>query len=146
MPIWYRACKSGHRCFTHPITIGAKSDSVECTFSGATPIISVQSIPGQGDFTTTLDSSTITPLGDGWSVLTQTHTYYGLSNPIGENFIISAPAAGTTWIDHVVIDTQVSSDYRSLRRTRPAEGDGGGGEGGMITIYLPRDEVKILMF
>ena len=91
-----------------------KQDVVQITFSGDTPVLSVLPIPGKVDFSTSLDSSSITTLGDGWKVLTQRHTYYGLSNPSGENFVISVPDGGATWIDHVVIDTQTLPEPATL--------------------------------
>lgn len=83
----------------------AKLDCLQVVYFGDLPVVSVEEIAGHGSFTTVLDSVSVVPLADGWFHATYYHTLMGTASPSRELFVLEAPLNGTTWIDHLVIDT-----------------------------------------
>lgn len=90
------------------VSIAWKLAVVQALYFGAVPEISSLSIPGQGDFTAVETGRSITPIGNGWSVLHVNHEYFtttGMS-PSAELFVFGAPAGETSLIAAISIDTQ----------------------------------------
>jgi hypothetical protein len=95
-------------------TIGCKVVDFGITYYGDAPIVSIDPIPGDGDFTTTLDDIDTIPQPDGWTFARYDFTLYAQDSPSAEACEIASSASGATYLDGIVIDTQVVPEPTSL--------------------------------
>jgi hypothetical protein len=89
------------------IEVGCKLPEIAITYYGSPPLVSVNPVAGYGDFTTSLDNVQTTLLPDGWTFARYDFTLYAHVSPSAENINITSPVNGETFLDNVVIDTQV---------------------------------------